>query len=124
MRRPLLAVPIALTLAAGAVFVVVGMAAIAARSTTFAWGIAAMLVIYGLGLIGIALLVLRGHRWALGLIVASALLHACAVASFLTSSDRTQVVIMAVAAPFVLATVITSVLAVGRGELERAESGL
>lgn len=119
LRRPLLAVPVVLTLLVGIVFVVVGIASIVANSTTFAWGIAAVLAVYGLGLVLIAWLVTRGHSWALGLIVASSLLHALAVASFLTSQDRTQVIIMAVAAPFVLATVITSVLAVGRGELRK-----
>lgn len=117
LRRPLLAIPAALTALAGLVFVVVAAASIVANSTTFAWGIAAVLAAYGAGLVLIAWLVTRGHEWALGLIVASSLLHALAIASFLTSEDRTQVVIMAVAAPFVLATVITSVLAVGRGEL-------
>ncbi|WP_231980837.1 hypothetical protein [Tessaracoccus coleopterorum] len=58
----------------------------------------------------------------LGLIVASSLLHASAIGSFLTSQDRTQFVLMLTIAPFVLATLLASVIAFGRGELT-AEDG-
>ncbi len=61
------------------------------------------------------------HSWALGLIVASSLLHLMVVGSFLTTADRAQFVGSLIVAPFVLATVIASVLAVGRRELERLE---
>ena len=120
LRRPLLAVAIILTALTGLAFVVSGIAALVANSRTFGLGVAAMLIGYGALLILIAWLVLRGRSWALGLIVASSLLHALAVGSFLTSQDRAQFVLMLVIAPFVLATLVTSVLAVGRGELQRA----
>ena len=120
LRRPLLAVAIILTALTGLAFVVSGIAALVANSRTFGLGVGAMLIGYGALLILIAWLVLRGRSWALGLIVASSLLHALAVGSFLTSQDRTQFVLMLVIAPFVLATLVASVLAVGRGELQRA----
>lgn len=119
LRRPLLAIPVILTLLTGLAFIGAGAAASLANSKTFGLGVGAMLIGYGACLALIAWLVVRGHRWALGLIVASSLLHACAVASYLTSADRTQGIIMAIIGPFILATVITSVLAVGRGELQR-----
>lgn len=96
-----------------------GVATLVANSKLFGVGVAAVLFCYGALLLAVAWLTVRGHRWALGLIVASSLLHACAVGSFLTTQDRTQLVLMLIAAPFIAATVITSVLAVGRGELDR-----
>lgn len=120
LRRPLVAIPVILTALTGLAFVVTGIAAAVVNSKTFGLGIAAVLVGYGALLVLIAWFVTRGHAWALGLVVASSLLHALAVGSFLTTEDRSQFILMLVIAPFVLATVVTGVLAVGRGELRAA----
>ena len=114
-RRRLPIVAAILTLVTGLAFVGVGVASVASNSGVFGIGVAAMLIGYGVGLGAIAWATARGHRWALGMIVASSLLHALAVGSFLTSQDRTQIILMACVAPFVLATVVTSMLAVVRG---------
>lgn len=122
LRRPLLAACIVLTALAGLAVAGVGVGAVIVNPRQFGVGVVVSLSVYGALLILIAWLVARGHRWALGLIVASSLLHACVVASFLTTSDRAQFVGSLIVAPFVAATVVTSVLAVGRGELDRARA--
>lgn len=116
LRRPLLAVCVLLTALAGVAIIGIGVAAVIVNPRQFGVGVVVSLSVYGALLILIAWLVTRGYRWALGLIVASSLLHACVVASFLTTSDRAQFIGSLVVAPFIAATVITSVLAVGRGE--------
>lgn len=120
LRSALITVCVSLTALTGLAVIGIGVASLVANSRTFGLGVGAMLAGYGALLLLIAWMTLRGHAWALGLIVASSLLHACAVGSFLTSQDRSQVIGMLIVAPFVLATLITSVLAVGRHELERA----
>ena len=119
LRRPLLGTCIVLTALTGVTIIAVGVASYLANTKTFGLGVAAVLAMYGLLLIGIAWAASRGHGWAVGLIVASSLLHALSVASFLTSQDRSQFVLMLFVAPFVAATLVTSVLAVGRGEMDR-----
>lgn len=119
LRRPLLGICIILTALTGVAIIGVGIGSYAANPKTFGTGVMAVLVLYGLMLIGFAWAASRGHGWALGLIVASSLLHALSVGSFLTSDDRGQFVLMLVVAPFVLATVVTSVLATGRREMDK-----
>ena len=119
LRRPLLAISVILTAATGLAAVGIGVGALVVNSRLFAVGIAAVLIAYGVSLLLIAWLVLKRYSWALGLVVASSLLHLMVVGSFLTTADRTQFVGSLIVVPFVLATVIASVLAVGRRELER-----
>ena len=118
LRRPLLAVSVVLTALTGLAAVGIGMATLVVNSRLFGAGIAAVLVVYGASLMLIAWLVLKRHAWALGIVVAASLLHLMVVGSFLTTTDRSQFVGSLVVAPFVLATVIASVLAVGRREME------
>ncbi|GAA4900235.1 hypothetical protein GCM10025789_18280 [Tessaracoccus lubricantis] len=120
LRRPLLAVPVILTALTGLGILGVAVGALVANPERFGVGVALMLTIYGAALIAIAWLVARGQRWALGLIVASSLLHAMVVYSLMGTDDRAQFIGTLVVAPFVLATVVTSVVAVGRGEMEKA----
>lgn len=119
LRSPLLAVCIVLTALMGVAIIGVGVGSLVANTGTFGLGVAGVLFGYGALLLLFAWMTLKAHAWALGLIVASSLLHACAVGSFLTTQDRTQVIVMLIVAPFVAATVITSVLAVGRRELDK-----
>lgn len=118
-RSPLLAICVILTAAAGVATIGIGVATVAANARLFGVGIAAVLIAYGAGLLLIAWLVVKRVPWALGLIVASSLLHLMVVGSFLTTADRAQFVGSLIVAPFVLATAVTAVLAVGRRELER-----
>ena len=118
LRRPLLVGGVPGEVVTGGAILGVGIGSNASNPQTFATGVMAVLVLYGLMLIGFAWAASRGHGWALGLIVASSLLHALSVGSFLTSDDRGQFVLMLVVAPFVLATVVTSVLATGRREMD------
>jgi len=119
LRRPQLAISVILTAATGLAAVGIGVGGEQVNSRLFAVGIAAVLIAYGVSLLLIAWLVLKRYSWALGLVVASSLLHLMVVGSFLTTADRTQFVGSLIVVPFVLATVIASVLAVGRRELER-----
>ncbi|MHA6524846.1 hypothetical protein [Tessaracoccus sp. G1721] len=119
LRRPLLAISVILTAVTGLAAVGIGVGALVVNSRLFAVGIAAVLIAYGASLLLIAWLVLKRFSWALGLVVASSLLHLMVVGSFLTTADRAQFIGSLIVAPFVLATVIASVLAVGRRELER-----
>ncbi|WP_143570840.1 hypothetical protein [Tessaracoccus sp. ZS01] len=119
LRRPLLAIPVILTALIGLAILGVAFGTLVANSRMFGIGVAAMLSVYGIALIAFAWLVVRGQRWALGLIVASSLLHAMVVYSLLGTDDRAQFIGALVVAPFILATVVTSVVAVGRGELEQ-----
>ena len=118
LRRPLLAVSVVLTALTGLAAVGIGVATLVVNSRLFGAGIAAVLVVYGASLMLIAWLVLKRQAWALGIVVAASLLHLMVVGSFLTTTDRSQFVGSLVVAPFVLATVIASVLAVGRREME------
>lgn len=119
LRRPLLGICIILTALTGLTIVGVGIASYLANTKTFGIGVMAMLVAYGLMLVGVAWATSLAQRWALGLIVASSLLHALVVGSFLTTNDRAQFTGMLIVAPFVAATVITAVLAVGRNEMAK-----
>ncbi|MHA6511667.1 hypothetical protein [Tessaracoccus sp. Z1128] len=119
LRRPLLAICVVLTALTGLAGIGLGAATLVANSRLFGVGVAAVLVAYGAGLVLIAWLVVRRVSWALGLVVASSLLHLMVVGSFLTTTDRAQFIGSLIVAPFVLATVVTAVLAVGRRELER-----
>lgn len=118
-RRPLLASCIILTTLTGLALIGIGIASFVANTKLFGIGVAAMLCGYGALLILVAGLVLKGHPWALNLIVAAALLHLLVVGSFLTTQNRDQFVGALIVAPFIVATLITAVLAVGRRELER-----
>lgn len=118
-RSPLLAICVILTAAAGVATIGMGVATVVVNAKLFGVGIAAVLIAYGAGLVLIAWLVVKRVSWGLGLIVASSLLHLMVVGSFLTTADRAQFVGSLIVAPFVLATVVTAVLAVGRRELER-----
>lgn len=122
LRRPLLGICIVLTAITGLAIIAVGIASYAANTKTFGTGVGLALLLYGLMLLGIAWAASRGYGWALGLIVASSLLHALSVGSFLTTQDRTQFILMLIVAPFVAATVITSVWATGRGEIDRVNA--
>ncbi|MBB1509032.1 hypothetical protein [Tessaracoccus sp. MC1756] len=119
LRHPLLAIPVILTALTGLAILGVAVGTLVANSRMFGIGVATMLSIYGIALIAFAWLVVRGRRWALGLIVASSLLHAMVVYSLLGTDDRAQFIGALVVAPFILVTVVTSVVAVGRGELEK-----
>lgn len=121
LRRPLLAISIVLTALTGLAAIGIGIGALVVNTRLFAVGIAAVLIGYGASLVLVAWLVLRRVSWALGLVVASSLLHLMVVGSFLTTADRAQFIGSLIVAPFVLATVVSAVLAVGRRELERVE---
>lgn len=120
LRRPLLAICVILTALTGLGVLGVAVGTVVANSKLFGIGVALMLAIYGLSLIAFAWFTAKGHGWALGLIVGSSLLHLMVVYSLLTSTDRTQFIGTLVVAPFILATAITSVLAVGRHELGKS----
>lgn len=121
MRRPLLAICVLLTAATGLAVIGVAVGTLLANSGLFGVGVAAMLLLYGASLLAFAWFTAQGHGWALSLIVGSSLLHLMVVYSLLTSSDRTQVVGSLVAAPFLLATAVTALLAVGRRELDKVQ---
>lgn len=121
LRRPLLAVPVILTALTGVAVIGIGIASFIANTRTFGQGVAGVLIGYGLLLLGIAWGVTRRWSWALGLVVASSLLHLMVMGSLLTTDDRAQLTGSIIVAPFVLATVATSVLAVGRHELGRVD---
>ena len=116
---PLLAISIILTALTGLAFIGIAVGTLVANSRLFGVGVAAVLIGYGAMLIAAAWFTLRQKGWALGLIVASSLLHVMVVGSFLTTADRAQFVGSLVVAPFVLATLVASVLAVGRRELDK-----
>lgn len=118
-RSPLLAICVILTATAGFATIGVGVATVVANAKLFGLGIAAVLIVYGAGLVVIAWLVVKRVSWALGLVVASSLLHLLVVGSFLTTADRAQFVGSLIVTPFVLVTVVAAVLAVGRRELQR-----
>lgn len=120
LRRPLLAICVILTALTGLGVLGVAVGTVLANSRLFGIGVAAMLALYGVSLIAFAWFTAKGHGWALGLIVGSSLLHLMVVYSLLTSTDRTQFIGTLVVAPFILATAITSVLAVGRHELGKS----
>ncbi|MDO5678106.1 MAG: hypothetical protein Q4G35_11435 [Propionibacteriaceae bacterium] len=119
LRRPLLAICVILTGITGLAVLGVAVGTVIANSGLFGIGVAAVLVLYGLSLIAFAWFTAKGHAWALGLIVGSSLLHLMVVYSLLTSPDRTQMVGTLIVAPFILATAVTAIWAVGRRELER-----
>lgn len=119
LRRPLLAIPVILTALMGLAILGVAVGTLIANSGVFGIGVAATLSFYGGTLIAFAYFVLRGHAWALGLVVASSLLHAMVVYSLLGTDDRNQFLGTLIVAPFVVVTVVTSILAVGRKELEK-----
>ncbi|MFT3886964.1 MAG: hypothetical protein QM713_02200 [Arachnia sp.] len=122
LRRPLLATCIGLTALAGVGLIGLGVAAVVVNSAWFGIGIALWLAGYGAAQIALAWWVTRGSRFALGLVVASSLLHACVIGSFLTTSDRAQFIGSLILAPVVLATVVTAILSVARDELSAATS--
>lgn len=119
LRRPLLAVPVILTAVTGLAIAGIGVGTVVANSKTFGLGVAAVLIAYGLMLVLLAWAVTRRRAWALGLVVGAALLHLMVMGSLLTTDDRPQLIGSLIVTPFVLATLVTSVLAVGRRELDR-----
>ena len=123
LRHPILAVCVLLTAVAGFAVLGVAVATLVANHQLFGIGIAVILALYGASLVAFAWFTAKGHSWSLGLIVASSLLHLMVVYSLLTSADRAQFVGTIIVAPFVLVTVVTSIWAVGRREVERLRSG-
>lgn len=119
LRRPLVAVTVYLTVLTALAIIGIGIASVIANSGVFGIGVAAVLVLYGTAMLAFAWFTAQGRGWALGLIVASSLLHLFVVGSFLTTEDRAQFTGTLIVAPFVLATLVTAVLAVGRGELDK-----
>ncbi len=101
----------------------IGVAAVVVNSKWFGIGIALWLVSYGLVQLLLAWLVTRGSRFALGLVVASSLLHVCVVGSFMMAGDGPQFWGSLAVAPFVLACLVTAVLAVTKDELSAAKAG-
>lgn len=120
LRRPLPAITVALTVLAGLAMIGIGIGAWVAGPNWFGLGFALWLGVYGLVQLVLAYLVARGNTFALGLVVASSLLHVCIVGSFMTAGDRPQLIGSLCVAPFVLTALVTSVLSVTRGELDRA----
>lgn len=123
LRRPLLAIPVILTALTGLGVLGVAVGTVLANNRLFGIGVAGMLVLYGLSLIAFAWFTAKGQGWALGLIVASALLHLMVVYSLVTSDDRAQFVGTLIVAPFILVTAVTAILAVGRHELGKVGRG-
>lgn len=119
LRRPLLLICVLLTALTGFGVLGVAVGTLVANHAFFGIGVAAVLALYGAGLFSFAWFTAKGHGWALGLIVASSLLHLMVIYSLLTSDDRAQVVGTLIVAPIILATAVTSILAVGRHELGR-----
>lgn len=119
MKQPAVAVAVILTLLTGLAAIIIGIASFIANTRMFGVGVAAVLMIYGLVLIAMAVLTARGQGWALGIIVASSLLHTFVVGEFLLTDDRAQFVGSLIVAPFVLATLVASVLAAGRRDLDK-----
>ena len=123
LRRPLLATCVGLTALAGLAMIGFGIAAVVVNSQWFGIGIALWLVSYGLAQLLLAWFVTRGSRFALGLVVASSLLHACVVGSFMTAGDTAQFWGSLAVAPFVLACLVTAILAVTKDVLSAAKAG-
>ncbi|HMQ66041.1 MAG TPA: hypothetical protein PJ992_07100 [Arachnia sp.] len=122
LRRPLLATCLGLTALAGAGIIGIGIAAVVVNSAWFGIGIAVWLISYGAVQLLLAWLVTRGSRFALGLVVASSLLHVCVVGSFMMAGDPAQFWGSLAVAPFVLTCLVTAVLAVTRDELAAAKA--
>lgn len=122
LRRPLLAMCIGLTALAGLAMIGIGIAAVVVNSAWFGIGIALWLISYGAVQLLLAWLVTRGSRFALGLVVASSLLHVCVVGSFMMAGDPAQFWGSLAVAPFVLACLATAVLAVTKDELAAAKA--
>ncbi|WGT46092.1 hypothetical protein [Tessaracoccus lacteus] len=120
LRRPLPATAVALTVLAGLVMIGIGIASWAAGRNWLALGFGLWLTGYGLVQLLLAWRVSRGGTFALGLVVASSLLHVCVLGSFMTAGDTAQLIGSLLLAPFALATLVTSVLSVTRGELDKA----
>ncbi|AQP46060.1 hypothetical protein RPIT_06780 [Tessaracoccus flavus] len=92
----------------------IGVGSAIANSKLFGIGVAAVLVGYGAAMIALSWLVIRGRAWAMGLVVAAALLHLLVVGSFLTTDDRAQFLGSLAVLPVILATVIAGVVSIGR----------
>lgn len=72
------------TALAGLAFVGIGAASILVRGALFSWGVGLMLILYGVLVLGIALAGWRGYGFAVGAIIAAALLHIATVGSYVT----------------------------------------
>lgn len=120
LRRPLPATAVVLTALVGLAMIGIGIASWAAGRNWLGLGFGLWLGVYGLVQLLLAWLVARGSTFALGLVVASSLLHVCIVGSFMTAGDTPQLIGSLLVAPFVLAALVTSVLSVTRGELDKA----
>lgn len=110
----LAAVAAGLTALTGLAIAGIGVGSAIANSKLFGIGVAAVLVGYGAAMIALSWLVIRGRAWAMGLVVAAALLHLLVVGSFLTTDDRAQFLGSLAVLPVILATVIAGVVSIGR----------
>lgn len=96
----------------------IGVGAALVNPGTFGLGVGGMLVGYGTILCLVALFVARGHRWALGLVVASSLLHLLVLGSFISAGDHMQVIISIAVGVVVLVTFISALVAIARHDME------
>lgn len=119
MSRPLLACPILLTALAALGVIVLGAVAIAVNPRTFGVGIGGILICYGALLVAVAWLAATGRRWAMGLIVASSLLHLLVLGSFISAlpGDWVPFGVSVAVASLVLVTLVSALVVVGRGEM-------
>lgn len=100
----------------------IGVGSYVAGQNWLGLGFGLWLVGYGVVQLLLAWRVAKGSSFALGLVVASSLLHVCIVGSFMTAGDLPQLIGSLLVAPFVLATLVTAVLSVTRGELDKASA--
>ena len=96
--------PLGLTVAAvttilfGLFFLGMAGLSLASGHGAFSGGVALALVLWGLMVGGVGVALLRGARWAMGPVVAAALLHVFSFAQFATDGSAPQALIGAVAA--------------------------
>lgn len=76
------------TALAALVFLAAGIGSLAVRNGVFSAGIGAMLLVYGLIVLGVAWAAWRGQGWANGAMVASSLLHLLVGASTARGSHQ------------------------------------
>ncbi|SDL67003.1 hypothetical protein [Tessaracoccus oleiagri] len=74
----------------GLAAVVAGFAAIASQFSRFGLGVGVMLIVYGAMMLAVTWAAYRRFAWAWGLLVATALLNAFTVGSFLETQDAAQ----------------------------------
>lgn len=108
-----------LTGLAGLAAVVAGFAAIASQFSRFGLGVGVMLIVYGAIMLAITWAAYRRFAWAWGLLVATALLNAFTIGSFLETQDAAQRYGMAALLAVILVTGVAAILPATRLAMDR-----